>query len=162
MPKRADYLTWDEFFLSVAHVCAMRSKDPMTQVGSCVVNEIKQIIATGYNGLPRGLNDDEFPWDREGEYLQTKYPYVAHAELNAILSAKVDLSGCQIYTTLFPCSGCTKIIIQAGITEVIYDNDKYDQTEDNQAAKLMFSKANVKFRAISPLEVIIKKPPVSK
>ncbi|AGM26256.1 deoxycytidylate deaminase [Spiroplasma syrphidicola EA-1] len=154
--KRENYLSWDNFFLSVAHVCAMRSKDPNTQVGSCIVNNINQIIATGYNGLPRGLNDDEFPWSREGQYLETKYPYVAHAELNAILSAKTNLDNCRIYTTLFPCSGCAKLIIQAGIKEVIYDNDKYDQTEDNQAVKKMFALANINCRMISPVEVIVK------
>lgn len=116
----------------------MRSKDPHTQVGSCVVNQIGQIIATVYNGLPRGLNNDEFPWAREGEYLETKYPYVAHAELNAILSDRTNLENCQIYTTLFSCAECAKIIIQAGIKKIIYDYDKYLDSDDNKAAKRMF------------------------
>ncbi|WHQ36361.1 dCMP deaminase family protein [Spiroplasma sp. SV19] len=153
--KRADYLSWDDFFLSVAHVCAMRSKDPHTQVGSCVVNALGQIIATGYNGLPRGLNDDEFPWARDGEYLETKYPYVAHAELNAILSARTNLENCRIYTTLFPCAECTKIIIQAGIKEVIYDDDKYVDSDDNKAAKRMFKQAQVKYRLLPVINVTV-------
>ncbi|PQP78110.1 cytidine deaminase [Spiroplasma sp. ChiS] len=155
--KRNDYLSWDDFFLSVAHVCAMRSKDPYTQVGSCVVNQIGQIIATGYNGLPRGLNDDDFPWSREGKYLETKYPYVAHAELNAILSARTNLENCRIYTTLFPCAECTKIIIQAGIKEVIYDDDKYEGSDDNQAAKRMFDQAQVRYRCLPIINVIVER-----
>ncbi|WP_424526041.1 deoxycytidylate deaminase [Spiroplasma endosymbiont of Glossina fuscipes fuscipes] len=153
--KRSDYLSWDDFFLSVAHVCAMRSKDPHTQVGSCVVNQIGQIIATGYNGLPRGLNDDEFPWARDGEYLDTKYPYVAHAELNAILSARTNLENCRIYTTLFPCAECAKIIIQAGIKEIIYDDDKYVGSDDNKAAKRMFDQAHVSYRSLPVINVIV-------
>ncbi|WP_253301486.1 deoxycytidylate deaminase [Spiroplasma endosymbiont of Phyllotreta cruciferae] len=153
--KRSDYLSWDDFFLSVAHVCAMRSKDPHTQVGSCVVNKIGQIIATGYNGLPRGLNDDEFPWARDGEYLDTKYPYVAHAELNAILSARTNLENCRIYTTLFPCAECAKIIIQAGIKEIIYDDDKYVGSDDNKAAKRMFDQAHVSYRSLPVINVIV-------
>ncbi|KAF0851524.1 MAG: dCMP deaminase family protein [Spiroplasma poulsonii] len=153
--KRTDYLSWDDFFLSVAHVCAMRSKDPNTQVGSCVVNQIGQIIATGYNGLPRGLNDNEFPWAREGEYLETKYPYVAHAELNAILSAHTNLENCRIYTTLFPCAECAKIIIQVGIKEVIYDDDKYVGTDDNKAAKRMFDQAQVSYRSLPVISITV-------
>ncbi len=153
--KRSDYLSWDDFFLSVAHVCAMRSKDPHTQVGSCVVNQIGQIIATGYNGLPRGLNDDEFPWARDGEYLDTKYPYVAHAELNAILSTRTNLENCRIYTTLFPCAECAKIIIQAGIKEIIYDDDKYVGSDDNKAAKRMFDQAHVSYSSLPVINVIV-------
>ncbi|WP_374696239.1 deoxycytidylate deaminase [Spiroplasma endosymbiont of Polydrusus formosus] len=157
--KRDDYLSWDDFFLSVAHVCAMRSKDPHTQVGSCVVNQINQIIATGYNGLPRGLNDDDFSWAHEGAYLETKYPYVAHAELNAILSARTNLENFRIYTTLFPCTECTKIIIQAGIKEVIYDNDKYEDSEANQVAKRMFDQAQVIYRCLPVVNVIVELQP---
>ncbi|WP_381415027.1 dCMP deaminase family protein [Spiroplasma endosymbiont of Anurida maritima] len=156
MQKRNDFLSWEQFFISVAHVCALRSKDPNTQVGACVVNDINQIIATGYNGLPRGLSDDDFPWNREGDYLDTKYPYVIHAELNAILSARTNLQNCSIYVTLFPCSGCSKLIIQSGIKNVIFSDDKYADTSDNLAAKKLLTAANVKFRKAKKIKITVE------
>ena len=145
--KRKDYISWDEYFMSVALLAAMRSKDPNTQVGACIVGEDKRIISTGYNGFPRGCSDDEFPWDREGE--QTKYPFVVHAELNAILNAGGrKLTGARIYVGLFPCNECAKAIIQSGIREIIYLSDKYCGTEGNVASKRMLDAAGVRYHRL--------------
>ncbi len=149
MKKRQGYISWDEYFMGVALLSAKRSKDPNTQVGACIVNEKNKIVGAGYNGLPIGCDDDEFPWSKEGEFLETKYPYVCHAELNAILNnIGMDLKGCKIYTALFPCNECTKAIIQAGITEVVYLSDKYDGTGPSKASKLMLDKAGVSYRKV--------------
>ena len=145
MGKREGYLSWDDYFMSVALLSGKRSKDPNTQVGACIVNKNNIIESIGYNGLPKGCSDDEFPWDKEGEALNTKYPFVVHAELNAILNAKgKDLSECRIYVALFPCNECAKAIIQSGISEVIYLSDKYANTDSVKASKLMFKCAGVK------------------
>jgi dCMP deaminase len=147
--KRQEYISWDEYFMGVALLSACRSKDPNTQVGACIVNDKNKIVGAGYNGLPTGCNDDEFPWDKEGNFLDTKYPYICHAELNAILNnIGMDLSGCKIYTALFPCNECTKAIIQAGITEVIYLSDKYEGTDVFKASKIMLDKAGVSYRKV--------------
>ncbi|MEE0931656.1 dCMP deaminase family protein [Clostridium sp. D43t1_170807_H7] len=145
MGKREGYLSWDDYFMSVALLSGKRSKDPSTQVGACIVNKNNIIESIGYNGLPKGCSDDEFPWDKEGETLKTKYPFVVHAELNAILNSKgKDLSGCRIYVALFPCNECAKAIIQSGISEVIYLSDKYANTDSVKASKLMLKCAGVK------------------
>ena len=145
--KREEYLSWDEYIMGVASLSAMRSKDPSTQVGACIVNADKRIISMGYNGMPRQCSDDEFPWDREGNPLDSKYLFVCHAELNAILnSAGGSVRGCTVYTTLFPCNECAKAIIQAGITEVVYMSDKYATTDSTLAAKKMFDTAGVTYR----------------
>ena len=147
--KRTDYINWDEYFMSVALLAAMRSKDQNTQVGACIVGEDDRIISTGYNGFPRGCSDDEFPWDRDGE--ETKYPYVVHAELNAILNAGgKSLAGARVYVGLFPCNECAKAIIQAGIKEVIYLSDKYAGTPANNASKRMLRAAKVKLTRFEP------------
>ncbi len=147
--KRTDYIGWDEYFMGVAILSAKRSKDPSTQVGACIVNAQKKIVGTGYNGFPIGCDDDELPWDREGEFLETKYPYVCHAELNAILnSISRDLHGCSIYVALFPCNECAKAIIQSGIREVVYLSDKYADTDIVKASKRMFSQAGVSLRQL--------------
>ncbi|TDO26495.1 deoxycytidylate deaminase [Sediminibacterium goheungense] len=149
MEKRKDYISWDEYFMGVALLSGKRSKDPSTQVGACIVNDQRKIVGAGYNGLPIGCSDDEFPWSKQGDFLDTKYPYVCHAELNAILNnIGMDLKGCKIYTALFPCNECTKAIIQAGIAEVIYLSDKYDGTEASRASKLMLDKAGVSYRKV--------------
>lgn len=149
MAKRKGYISWDEYFMGIALLSAQRSKDPGTQVGACIVNQKNKIVGAGYNGLPAGCDDDEFPWDRTGEFLDTKYPYVCHAELNAILNnIGMDLHGCKIYTALFPCNECSKAIIQAGIIEVIYLSDKYDGTDVFKASKMMLDKAGVKCRKV--------------
>ena len=145
--KRVDYINWDEYFMGVAMLAARRSKDPNTQVGACIVSQDNIIISTGYNGMPKGCSDDEFPWDRKGENeAATKYPYVVHAELNAILNASGrDLRGSRIYVALFPCNECAKAIIQSGIKEVIYLSDQYHDTMLNLVSKRMLSAAGVKF-----------------
>lgn len=149
MQKRTDYISWDEYFMGVALLSAKRSKDPNTQVGACIVNEKNKIVGAGYNGLPIGCNDDEFPWSKQGDFLDTKYPYVCHAELNAILNnIGMDLKGCKIYTALFPCNECTKAIIQSGITEVVYLSDKYDGSDASLASKKMLDTAGVKYRKV--------------
>lgn len=148
MNKRTDYLTWDEYFMGMALLSAKRSKDPQTQVGACIVNEDKKVVGLGYNGFPIGCSDDELPWDRKGDFLDTKYPYVCHAELNAILNSTKDLKNCSIYVALFPCHECAKAIIQSGIKEVIYLSDKYNGTESNTASKLMFEKSKVNYRQL--------------
>ena len=153
--KRTDYISWDEYFLGVAMLAARRSKDPSTQVGACIVSPENIIISTGYNGMPKGCSDDEFPWDRSGE--ETKYPYVVHAELNAILNANGrDLRGSRIYVALFPCNECAKAIIQSGVSEVLYLSDKYKDTMMNLASKRMLDAAGVKYTKLTTsLESII-------
>lgn len=144
--KRTDYISWDEYFTGIALLSGMRSKDPNTQVGACIVGKDNRILSVGYNGFPNGCDDDLFPWAREGEETMTKYPYVAHAELNAILNCRgANLEGAKIYVALFPCNECAKAIIQAGIREVIYNSDKYDKTPGNIVAKRMFDAAGVKY-----------------
>lgn len=150
LKKRQDYISWDEYFMGVALLSARRSKDPNTQVGACIVNDKNKIVGAGYNGLPIGCDDDEFPWEKQGEFLQTKYPYICHAELNAILNnIGMDLKGCKIYTALFPCNECTKAIIQSGITEVIYLSDKYEGADIFKASRLMLEKAGVAYRKVN-------------
>lgn len=149
MPKRDDYLTWDEYFMGVAILSAYRSKDPNTQVGACIVNDCNHIMSVGYNGLPMGCSDDEFPWERDGDSFNTKYPYVCHAELNAILNnAGASLQGCRIYVALFPCNECAKAIIQSGIKQVIYLSDKYAASASTRASKRMFDSAGVEYKQL--------------
>ena len=148
--KREDHISWDEYFMGVSLLSAQRSKDPNTQVGACIVNPQKKIVGTGYNGFPHGCSDDNLPWERKGKNLETKYPYVVHAELNAILnSVGRDLTGCTIYTALFPCNECAKAIIQSGIREVVYISDKYADLDPTKAAKRMFGQAGVKMRQVA-------------
>lgn len=158
--NRQDYLTWDEYFMSVAKLSAMRSKDPSTQVGACIASNTNRILSTGYNGAPNGIEDKYFPWDREGEFLNTKYPYVCHAEMNCILSYRgdnKDLENARIYVDLFPCNECAKIIIQSGIKEVIYLCDKYADTDGVKASKKMFDACGVKYKQINmDKEITIK------
>ena len=147
--KRENYITWDEYVMGVAMLAARRSKDPNTQVGACIVSPDNIIISTGYNGLPNGCSDDEYPWEREGE--ETKYPYVVHAELNAILNANGrDLRGSRLYVALFPCNECAKAIIQAGVKEVLYLSDKYASTAATRASKRMLDSAGVTYRQLHP------------
>ena len=145
--KRKDYISWDEYFMGVAKLSALRSKDPGTQVGACIVSSDNKILSMGYNGFPLGCDDDEFPWAREGEENETKYPFVTHSELNAILNYRGgSLEGSKIYVSLFPCNECAKAIIQAGIKTVIYDSDKYDGTPGNIASKRLFDAAGVVYK----------------
>ena len=148
--KRQDYITWDEYFMGIALLSAQRSKDPHTQVGACIVSGDNKIMSVGYNGFPWGCSDDEFPWDG-GEGSSSKYPYVCHAELNAILNAGGrDLKNCKIYVALFPCNECAKAIIQSGIKELIYLSDKYHDSHASIASRRMFNMTGVKYRAYEP------------
>ena len=149
--KRSDYISWDDYFMGIALLSAKRSKDPSTQVGACIVNNENKIMGIGYNGFPIGCSDEKLPWAREGSTLETKYVYVCHAELNAILnSSGRDLKGCKIYVPLFPCNECAKAIIQSGIKEVIYLSDKYSNTDTVKASKIMFNQAGVLFTEHKP------------
>ena len=144
-------LSWDDYFMSIAILSAERSKDPNTQVGACIVDSKKRIVGVGYNGFPTGCSDDELPWARDGNFLDVKYPYVCHAELNAILnSVGRNLSGSSIYVALFPCNECAKAIIQSGIREVVYLSNKYADTDSIKASKKMFEMVGVVFRQIIP------------
>lgn len=154
--KRLGYLSWDDYFMAVALLSAQRSKDPNTQVGACIVNRQKRIVGVGYNGFPTGCSDDTLPWSREGDFLETKYPYVCHAELNAILnSVPGNLGDCAIYTGLFPCNECAKVIIQAGIREVVYLSDKYADTASVRAARRMFDQAGITCRCLVPAAPVV-------
>ena len=144
--KRKDYISWDEYFMGIALLSAQRSKDPNTQVGACIVSDDNRILSIGYNGAPRGLDDDSMHWDREGGFLDTKYAYVCHGELNAILNYRGDLTGSKIYVALFPCNECAKAIIQSGIKEVIYKDDKYATSDGVIASKKMFDSCGVIYR----------------
>ena len=142
--KRTDYISWDEYFMAVAKLAGMRSKDPNTQVGACIVSQNNKILSMGYNGFPIGCSDDEFPWCREGEPLDNKYFYTTHSELNAILNYRGgSLEGATIYVSLFPCNECAKAIIQSGIKTVVYADDKYAKTDSVIASKMMLKAAGV-------------------
>lgn len=150
--KRTDYISWDEYFMGIALLSAQRSKDSNTQVGACIVNSENKILSLGYNGMPIGCNDDNMPWERDGESpIDTKYMYVCHAELNAILNrSSGTLQGAKLYVTLFPCNECAKAIIQSGIREVVYMSDKYSGEDNNIASKRMFDMVGVKYRQYEP------------
>lgn len=151
MGKREDHISWDEYFMGVALLSSMRSKDPNTQVGACIVNSDRRIVGVGYNGFPTGCSDDELPWDRDGNWLETKYPYVCHAELNAILnSIGGTLKDCTLYVALFPCNECAKAIIQAGIRRVVYLSDKYADSDSTRASRNMLTQAGVELVRFTP------------
>ena len=156
MDKRTDYISWDEYFMGVALLASQRSKDPSTQVGACIVDGDKRILSTGYNGFPQGCSDDEFPWNRDENKGETKYQFVVHAELNAILNASgKKLAGSIVYVGLFPCNECAKAIIQSGIKEVVYLSDKYHNTPAMSASRKMLDAAGVKYRQIKPTKASI-------
>jgi len=159
MDKREGYISWDEYFMGVALLAAERSKDPSTQVGACIVDDQNRILSTGYNGFPQGCSDDEFPWNRDENEGETKYQFVVHAELNAILNARgKSLGDSKVYVALFPCNECAKAIIQAGIKEVIYLSDKYHDTPSTVASRRMLSAAGVKLTQFKPSrsEIVLK------
>lgn len=141
--KKQNVISWDQYFMGLAHLSAMRSKDPSTSVGAVIVDDKHRVVSIGYNGMPYGCSDDVYPWDREGDLLDTKYPYVVHAELNAILNAGRSLKDCTLYVSLFPCNECAKAIIQSGIKKIIYEDDKYADSETTRASKRMLQSANV-------------------
>jgi len=149
--KRKDYLSWEEYFMGLAILSSRRSKDPNSQVGACIVNDENKIVSVGYNGAPIGYDDDkDMTWEREGSFLDTKYAYVCHSELNAILNSNSSVKGCKLYVTLFPCNECAKVIIQSGIKEFVYLSDKYEGTESNIAAKKMFDVCGIKYKKYEP------------
>lgn len=150
--KRSDYISWDEYFMGIALFSAQRSKDNSTQVGACIVNDENKIISVGYNGMPIGCCDDDMPWERTGENpLDTKYPFVCHAELNAILNSNVgSLKGATLYVTLYPCNECAKAIIQSGIKRVVYMENKYADTDGVKASVMMFEKCGVVVEKYEP------------
>jgi dCMP deaminase len=161
--KRADYISWDEYFMGVADMSGRRSKDPNTQVGACIVSDDNKILSMGYNGFPKGCSDDEFPWSREcgadseDDPYSTKYLYVTHSELNAILNYRGgSLDGSKLYVTLFPCNECAKAIIQAGIKTVIYKEDKYQDSPSVRASKRMLNAAGVRYYQYEKTGRIIK------
>lgn len=157
--KRQNYISWDEYFMGISLLSAQRSKDSNTQVGACIVSKDNKILSVGYNGMPTGCMDDDMPWSRDGAFLDTKYPFVCHAELNAILNhAAGSLTDSRIYVSLFPCNECAKAIIQSGIKEVVYWQDKYADTDGVKASKMMFRMAGVKMRQYIPSdrEITIK------
>lgn len=145
---RKDFISWDQYFMGVAKLSALRSKDPNTQVGACIINGDKRIVGIGYNGLPQGCDDHVFPWSNDGDFIETKYPYVVHAEANAILNATTNLKGSSIYVTLFPCNECAKLIIQSGIKEIVYESNKYEDSKEHKAAIRMLNAASVAYRQI--------------
>jgi len=148
--KRKDYISWDEYFMGIALLSGMRSKDPNTQVGACIVDKDNKIVGIGYNGFPIGCSDDSLPWERESDnYNDTKYPYVVHAEANAILNSTKDLHGSRIYVGLFPCNECAKLIIQSGIKEIVFLADKYKDTDSVKASRRMFELSGVKERQLT-------------
>lgn len=155
--KREDYIRWDEYFMGISKLAGMRSKDPNTQVGACIVGDDNKILSMGYNGFPNGCSDEEFPWDRDGDMLSTKYAFVTHSELNAILNYRGgSLQGSKLYVSLFPCNECAKAIIQSGIKKVIYDSDKYAGTPGNIAAKKMFDAAGIEYVKYVPTGKTLK------
>ena len=156
--KREGVLSRDAYFMGIAILSGKRSKDPSTQVGACIVNEEHRIVSIGYNGLPAGCSDDDFPWDKEGAYLDTKYPYVCHAELNAILNADMRrVRGCTVYTTLFPCNECVKALLQAGIRKIVYLTDIHHDQDAFVAARRLLDAAGVAYVPYEPVgqEVLI-------
>ena len=136
-------ISWEDYFMGLAHLSALRSKDPNTQVGACIIYSENKVVSIGYNGMPRGCRDEDFPWERQGDFLNTKYAYVVHAELNAILNSPRPVKDCTLYVSLFPCNECAKAIIQSGIKKVVYESDKYDGTDGNTASKKMLNDAGV-------------------
>lgn len=150
MKKREKYLSWDDTFMMMSDLMSQRSKDPSTQIGAVIVDDNNVILGTGYNGWPRGIKQDDLPWGREGDDLETKYPYVVHGEVNAIYNSYNNLKGSRIYCNLFPCNECAKAIIQNGIKEIIYESDKYHDEDNAKAARKLFDLAKVKYRQYTP------------
>lgn len=155
--KRKDYINWEDYFMNIALLSAQRSKDPSTQVGSCIVNNENKIIGIGYNGFPTGISDNKLPWSKTAtDILEQKYLYVCHAEMNAIQNSTIQPKNCKIYVTLFPCNECAKLIIQAGIKEVIYLSDKYKDTKSTIASKKMFDLVGIPYRQLEMKKQLVK------
>ena len=155
--KRTDYISWDEYFMGVAQLSSMRSKDEVSQVGACIVNQKNRIVGIGYNGFPIGCNDDLLPWEKNDNFLDSKYAYVVHAEPNAILNSSVDLEGSKMYVTLYPCNECAKLIIQSGIKEVIYLEHKYPDQDIFEASRRLFEMAKIRVRKLDNYNLRIER-----
>jgi dCMP deaminase len=155
--KRSGYLNWDQYFMGLAKLSALRSKDPTTCVGAVIVSRDNKILAIGYNGFPQGCDDDSLPWSREGNYEDTKYAYVVHAEANAILNAHSSLKDAILYVTLFPCNECMKLIIQAGITELVYESNRDHGKPFNLASNRMMKQVGIKARQMQFNELTLTK-----
>jgi dCMP deaminase len=153
--KRKNYFDWDETFMQMCRVIAQRSKDPSTQTGACIVNDKNIILGLGYNGFPRGCSDGDLPWERQGNFEDTKYPYVVHAEENAVLNTNASTEGARMYCNLFPCNECVKVIIQKGIKEIIYEVDKYHNQKEWIVARRMLDMAGIKYRQYVPKNKLI-------
>lgn len=154
--KRQEVISWDGFFMGVAIAASLRSKDPNTQVGACIADVHNRILSVGYNGTPQGLDDDDFPWQTTSDPLHDKHNYVIHAEANAILNYRgslKDMTHATAYVTLFPCHECAKTLVQAGIGEVVYLDNKYAGTTDQLIAQNIFDRCGVHYRQIDPKEV---------
>lgn len=151
-------ITWDEYFMGIAQLSARRSKDPCTKVGACIVSRDNRIKSCGYNGFPQTIkdNDKTLSWKKDGDWLDTKYPYVVHAELNAILNTKQPLNDCIMYVTLFPCNECAKAIIQTGITEVVYLSDEKHDKKEIIAARELLDLAGIRYRKYTGRELNIR------
>ncbi len=151
--KRENVLSWDESFMLHAVVAAGRSKDPNSQVGACIVGKNNRILSLGYNGAPNKWDDDQFPWDRSNEDPKdNKYPYVIHAEMNALLNYKgdhKDLEDSTVYVTLFPCHECAKCLAQAGIKRIVYLSDKYNMTDDNTMSKTCLDYCGIEYEQLN-------------
>ncbi|MDO8626194.1 MAG: dCMP deaminase family protein [Candidatus Magasanikbacteria bacterium] len=143
---RSNAISWDECFMRMAHVIAERSKDPSSQVGAVIANQHNVVMGLGYNGFPRGIHSDKFPWEREGKFLDTKYAYICHAEENAVYNSNIPVRGCKVFTTMFPCNECAKMLVQNGVAEIIFELDKYPDQDIFIAAKRLFDAAGVKYR----------------
>ena len=150
------HISWDQYFMGVSKLSALRSKDPSTKVGACIVSADNRIVGVGYNGMPYGTDDEFAPWGRVGGFLDTKYAYVVHAELNAILNSTKELKGCRLYVSLFPCHECAKAIIQSGIKEIVYEDDKYNGTDSDIASKRMLDAAGVTYRKMEKVSIEVK------
>jgi dCMP deaminase len=154
---REDYIDWQTYFIGIAYLSAKRSKDPVTQVGACIVNASQRIVGIGYNGLPYGCDDANFPWGKSEDLVESKKGYVVHAELNAILNARGSLADCSLYVTHFPCHECAKAIVQSGIKRIYFaSNDRAERPESKAAAR-MFAAANITSEKIDELNIDITK-----
>jgi len=153
--KRTDYISWDDYFMGVAILSAQRSKDPNTQVGCCIVSEDKRIIGIGYNGVPMSINDDLIPWDRTGNFIDTKYPYVVHAEANALLNSTKSLKNATVYVTLFPCNECAKLLIQSQVKEIVYIYDFHHDDDNTVVSRKLLDLANIKTRQMREIKITL-------
>ncbi|KAB2908778.1 MAG: dCMP deaminase family protein [Ignavibacteriales bacterium] len=158
MTEPREPISWDECFMQMAHLIAMRSKDPNTRAGAVIVDENKVIVGLGYNGFPRKIREEELPWERTGAFTETKYAYVVHAEANAIYNSNKPVKGCTLYATLFPCNECAKTIIQNGISKVIYESDKYHDDPIWVASRKLFDLAGIEYVQFEPNNKLLLVP----